>query len=234
MFVLQEHLTVLNVPSSRVTKLYNSVTEIQLALPDLPSQMCSAFMVLLKGGGKIQVLVGLYLSKSRRNIFYVSESGEVPAARAEQQLEDGQVFAESMGFILNDSEFGRMTTEQQEVFWKGLPICRRHAAVAPETKAPEAKAPAPKAPAPKAPAPKAPAPKAPAPKAPAPKAPAPKAPAPKAPAPKAPAPKASETKAPATGSAEVVVAAKPDPAKTDLPAKRRALKEHLGKLLASL
>ena len=139
MFVLQKQLTVLNVPSSRVAMLYRSGADIQLALPDLPSQMGSAFMVLLKGGGKVRVLVGLYMVRSRCNIFYVSDSGEVPAEQAERELEAGLVFAESMGFILNDSEFGRMTADQQETYWKGLPLCHRHSEVLSETKAPETK-----------------------------------------------------------------------------------------------
>jgi len=132
MFVLQKQLSVLNVPSSRVAMLYRSGADIQLALPDLPSQLGSAFMVMLKGGGKVQVLVALHMAKSCRNIFYVSDSGEVAAERAERELEEGQVFAESMGFILNDSEFSRIPVSQQEAYWKSLPICQRQ--VDPTTK----------------------------------------------------------------------------------------------------
>ncbi len=139
MFVIQKQLSVLNVPSSRVAMLYRSAVEIQLALPDLPSQMGSAVMVMLKGGGNIQVLVGLSLVKSCRNIFYVSESGEVPAEQADQELEEGLIFAESMGFILNDVDFCRMTAEEQEVYWKNLPICQLRTAN--ESEAPEAEKP---------------------------------------------------------------------------------------------
>ena len=174
MFVLQNQLSVLNVPSSRVAILYRSGVDIQLALPDLPSQMGSAFLVMLKGGGKVQVLVGLFMAKSRCNIFYVSDSGEVPGERSEQELEAGQIFAESMGFILNDTEFGRMTAGQQETYWKSLPICQRQSDVVPETRTPETRTPA------------------------------------------------------------AVTAVRPASVKSNLQAKRKVLKEHLGKLLASL
>ncbi len=127
MFVLQKQLSVLNVPSSRVAKLYRSGSDLQLTLPDLPSQLASAFLVLLKGAGKVQVLVGLHLARSCCSIFYLSDVGEVAAEFADRELEAGLDFAESMGFVLEDIEFGRMTEEQQEIYWKGLPICRRKA-----------------------------------------------------------------------------------------------------------
>ncbi|MCF6179034.1 MAG: hypothetical protein L3J63_06560 [Geopsychrobacter sp.] len=144
MFVLQKQLSVLNVPSSRVALIYRSGADIQLALPELPSQLGSAYLVMLKGGGKVQVLVGLFMAKSRRNIFYVSDSGEVGSERADRELEAGQTFAESMGFILNDAEFGRLPADQQEAYWKGLPICQRHAATLVEPKISEGKGVAPK------------------------------------------------------------------------------------------
>lgn len=144
MFVLQKQLSVLNVPSSRIAMIYRSGADIQLALPELPSQLGSAYLVMLKGGGKVQVLVGLFMAKSRRNVFYVSDSGEVGSERADRELEAGQTFAESMGFILNDAEFGRLSADQQEVYWKGLPICQRHAATLVEPKRSEAKVVVPK------------------------------------------------------------------------------------------
>lgn len=117
----------------------------------------------------MQVLVGLFLAKSRCNIFYVSDSGEVPLELVEQELAAGQIFAESMGFILNDSQLGRMSAEQQEVYWNALPICQRHGDTLPEIKA-----------------------------------------------------------------ADTSFAPSPVSVKSNLLAKRQALREHLGKLLASL
>lgn len=174
MFFLQKQLSVLNVPSSRVAMLYRSVADIQLALPELPSQMGSAFMVLFKGGGKAQVIVALFMAKSRCNVFYVSDSGEVPVEQAEQELEAGQIFAESMGFILNETELKRMPIDQQEIYWQSLPICQRHREIIPETRTTETK------------------------------------------------------------SADVIQVASPAPEKSDLLVKRKILKEHLGKFLASL
>ncbi len=125
MFVLQKQLSVMNLPSSRVAKIYRSGTDVQLALPDLPTQMASAYLVMLQGAGKVQVLVGLYLAESCRSIFYLSDVGEVAADQADQELEAGLDFAESMGFVLDDIEFDRLPEDEQEAYWKGLPICRR-------------------------------------------------------------------------------------------------------------
>lgn len=143
MFILQKQLSVLNVPAARVATILRSGTDIQLAMPEMPSQMASAFLLMLKGGGKVKVLIGLFMAKSRRSIFYVSDSGEVPAERAEAELEAGIEFAESMGFVLTDIEFERKNAEQQETYLKSLPICQRQnpeaakpsAPAAPESKA---------------------------------------------------------------------------------------------------
>lgn len=145
MFILQKNLSVLNVPRERVAMLYRSNADIQLALPDLPSQLATAFLVMLKGGGKGQVLVGLYMTKSHQSLLYISDSGEVDAEHVDQELEAGFEFAESMGFILNDVELDRMTAEQQAVYWKTLPICHKHVqeetSVAPEAAPKKKKAP---------------------------------------------------------------------------------------------
>lgn len=135
MFVQQKQLSVLNVPSSRVSMLYRSGTDIQLALPEMPSQMASAFMMLLRGGGKVQVLVALHLTKSAVNLFYVSDSGEVAAELADRELEAGLDFAESMGFVLNDVEFNRKTGPEKEAYWKSMPICTKHSPLPVETPA---------------------------------------------------------------------------------------------------
>ncbi|WP_020675758.1 hypothetical protein [Geopsychrobacter electrodiphilus] len=134
MFVQQKQLSMLNVPCSRVAMIFRSGAEIQLALPGLPSQMGSAFLVLLKGAGKVQVLVALYMLKSRCNIFYISDAGEVSIEQADKELEAGLVFAESMGFVLNDTEFSRLSVEKQELYWKSLPICQRSTAPVDEPK----------------------------------------------------------------------------------------------------
>ena len=129
MFIQQKQLSVLNVPSSRVAMLYRSVTDIQLALPEMPSQMASAFMVLLKGPAKVQVLVALHLVDSAVSLFYLSDAGEVAADLADRELEAGLEFAESMGFVLNDAELDRIPAAERETYWKNLPICKVQKAV---------------------------------------------------------------------------------------------------------
>lgn len=133
MFLQQKKLTVLNVPSSRVAMLYRSETDIQLALPDMPSQMASAFLLLLRGGGKVQALVALYMVQSAVSLFYISDAGEVAAEFTNREIETGLDFAESMGFVLNDVEFNRMSAADKEAYLKGLPICSKHHPVPPES-----------------------------------------------------------------------------------------------------
>ena len=136
MFVQQTKMSVLNVPCTRVGAVYRSVTDIQLALPDLPAQMASAYMVVLKGGSKVQVLVGLFMATSLKSLFYLSDMGEVPVDKSAEEIEAGLEFAESMGFVLQDMEFERMTPTEQELYWSQLPICRRQEAEVPAPEKP--------------------------------------------------------------------------------------------------
>ncbi len=205
MFVQQKQLTVLNVPCNRVAMLYCSGTDIQLALPGLPSQMGRAYLVMLQGGGKVQVLVGLHMLKSGCNVFYISDAGEVPAEQADQQFEEGLVFAESMGFVLNDVELSRMPAAEQERYWKGLPICRRHASPAAESKPVGPK--------------------------PVESRPVESRPIESRPVESRPAESRPAESRPAESRP---VESRPVPVKVDLQTKRQRLKEHLGKLLASM
>jgi len=134
MFVQQKKLTVLTLPSSRVRRLLTSTVDVQVALSGFPSQMASAYLVALKSGVGIQVVLGFFLADSRISVFFLPEAGEVTAEKADSMLEDGLEFAESIGFVLADADVDLMTPEQLDKYWRKLPICNKFTGSVPVTK----------------------------------------------------------------------------------------------------
>ena len=130
MFVQHKQLQVLKVPAAKVARVNTSVASVQLALPGYPSQGAEAYLVALSGGNKVLILVGFYLTESKVSIFFVPQRGEAPVEEIEQIFEEGFVFAESMGFILSETDYHLLSSEDQQKLWQSLPICRKAGATA--------------------------------------------------------------------------------------------------------
>lgn len=122
MFVQHKQLKFLNVPASKVSRLNTSAYSIQLALPGHAPQMAAAYLAALAGGARVLVVVGLHLADSGRSVFFVPKRGEVPVEDAERVFDEGFVFAESMGFVLNETDFHLMSNEDQQKVWASMPI----------------------------------------------------------------------------------------------------------------
>ena len=124
MFVQHKQLKFLNVPASKISRLNTSAYSIQLALPGYVPQMAAAYLVALAGGAKVLVVVGLHLAESKASVFFVPKQGEVAVEDAERVFEEGFVFAESMGFVLNETDFHLMSSQDQQALWAAMPISR--------------------------------------------------------------------------------------------------------------
>ncbi|HEX9778856.1 MAG TPA: hypothetical protein VGA63_11965 [Geopsychrobacteraceae bacterium] len=127
MFVQQKKLTFLNLPATRVRRLYVSTVDVPVALQDFPAQRASACLAALASGNGIQVLLGLYLADSCRSIFFLPAAGEVAPHQAEPLLQEGLEFAESIGFVMADADIHLLRPEQLDAYWRNLPICRKPA-----------------------------------------------------------------------------------------------------------
>ncbi len=124
MFVQHKQLKVLSLPASRVARLNSSGCNVQMAFPGYPPQMCAAYLVSLSSNDKVLVLVAFYLSESKQSIFFVPKVGEVAVEDAERMFEEGFVFAETMGFVLNETDFHLLSSDDQRKLWAALPICQ--------------------------------------------------------------------------------------------------------------
>lgn len=124
MFVQHKQLKVLNIPAARVARLNTSAYNVQLAFPGYTPQMAAAYLVAVSGGSKVLIVVGFFLSESKQSIFFVPKQGEVSVEEAERIFEEGFVFAESMGFVLSETDFHLLSTVDQQKLWRSLPICQ--------------------------------------------------------------------------------------------------------------
>jgi len=128
MFIEHKQLKVLSVPAHKVARLNSSGCNVQMAFPGFPPQMCASYLVSLTSGNKVLVVVAFYLSESRQSIFFLPKRGEVPVEEAEKTFEQGFIFAESMGFVLNETDYHLLSAIDQQKLWSSLPICRLESA----------------------------------------------------------------------------------------------------------
>lgn len=124
MFDLQENLLCLDLPTRRIKYLYQAMGQVQLAIPGFPTQAVAAYMAAFSTdeGQGIRVAIALYLKESARLVFYLNEAGELSADQVEDVLEDGVIFIESMGFLLNSLEFESLSKKEREELWHSLPL----------------------------------------------------------------------------------------------------------------
>lgn len=121
-FTQYKKLTFLSAPATKVAKLHSSSAAVQLSFSGYSPQPCRAYLLQLSGGGKALVLVAFYLLETGCTIFFVPEKGEVSVDQADRIYEQGFQFAESMGFILTETDFHLLSAPDKQKYWGNLPI----------------------------------------------------------------------------------------------------------------
>lgn len=122
MFILDNSLGKLGLPSAQVLKLYRSMRDVQLALPGQPSQEASAYLCQFRTDEAVATVAAFHLERSRKLAFYRSDPQEVDARKASAMLEKGLDFVESMGFLLTDTDIDLMEESDRDMLWTSLPI----------------------------------------------------------------------------------------------------------------
>ena len=122
MFRWHKEIERLDIPASRVLHLARSLSAVQVALPGLPSQEATAFLCAFVAGKGLRVALVLHLHTSQRLAFYLHARAEAPRQEAGRLIEEGQQFAESMGFMLSDMDFRRVDIKKRDALWNSLPL----------------------------------------------------------------------------------------------------------------
>ena len=128
-FTQHKKLSFLSAPATRVAKLHSSSAAVQLSFSGYSPQPCRAYLLQLSGGGKALVLVAFYLTETGCTVFFVPEKGEVPDNQADKIYEEGYQFAESMGFVLTETDYHLLSTTEKQRYLNNLPITRPPQAV---------------------------------------------------------------------------------------------------------
>ena len=122
MFRWEKTIQTLNIPVSKVLRLFRSMRDVQLALPGLPPQEASAFLcqyLTRRGVGTAAIFL---LHKSGQFAFYVDDPRQVTVEQAAEVFDQAQVFVESMGFLLTDLDIQLLDEADRELLWSSLPL----------------------------------------------------------------------------------------------------------------
>jgi hypothetical protein len=122
MFRWHKEIERLDIPASQVLHLERSLSAVQVALPGLPSQEATAYLCAFAAGKGLQVALVLHLHTSQCLAFYLHERAEAPMQEAGRLIEEGALFAESLGFMLSDMDYRKLGIKKRDVLWDSLPL----------------------------------------------------------------------------------------------------------------
>jgi len=142
MFLWDQKRQRLNVPARQVLRLERSLSDVQVSLPGQEPQQASAFLCVFHVSTGLRVAIVLHLHTAQRLAFYLNRDGALDKDEASLVLGEGIHFAESLGFMLGNLDFLRMSPAEREQYWESLPIMRGIPATEPggdaETESPSA------------------------------------------------------------------------------------------------
>jgi hypothetical protein len=122
MFRWHKEIERLDIPASQVLHLERSLSAVQVALPGLPSQEATAYLCVFAVGKGLRVALVLHLHTSQCLAFYLHERAEAPLQEAARLIEEGALFAESMGFMLSDMDYRILGVKKRDALWDSLPL----------------------------------------------------------------------------------------------------------------
>ena len=123
MFQPDPSLTFVPVSREQVMSLVESINQPQLSIPGKAPQAAQGHLCGLRNAnGSYSVLVSLYLADSGENVVYVQDPPQLPAAGYAVAEAEGLHFLESMGFMLDNLNFRKLSAEQQALTLERVPL----------------------------------------------------------------------------------------------------------------
>ena len=122
MFQWDKSITKLDLPVDAVVHLFRSMRDVQMGIPGLRAQEASAYLCQYQDPQGIGTTVVFHLHNSSRLIFYVDDQRVVPAGRADATLDKALGFVESMGFLMTDLDIQLLNASDREMLWTSLPL----------------------------------------------------------------------------------------------------------------
>lgn len=122
MFQWDRNTLRLALPAERVLRLHRSLGDVQVALPGLQAQQAEAYVCVYAATQGARVAVVFHLRESRRLAFYRDDLESGSTLGVEEQRLAGLRFAESLGFLFDDSEIHLLTGPDRQQLWQSLPL----------------------------------------------------------------------------------------------------------------
>ncbi|NLV24131.1 MAG: hypothetical protein GXY54_05030 [Deltaproteobacteria bacterium] len=123
MFFLDKEIDKLDVSADRITCLLSSMNEVQVALPGIPGQRSAAHLCAYGVSGGYEAVAVLVLCEVRKLAFYRYKE-VFPVSRLDDVVQEGILFVESMGFMLNDLDFKNLSLEDRKRIWDSSPLSK--------------------------------------------------------------------------------------------------------------
>ncbi len=122
MFSWEKTMELLAISANRVVLLHRSLSEVQVALPGVPSQSATAYACAYIEKGGLRVTVVFHLHDSHCLAFYLNDGGGLTKQQVGPVFSQALNFAESMGFIMGDLEISQFDAQKRIGLWDSLPL----------------------------------------------------------------------------------------------------------------
>jgi hypothetical protein len=114
-------------PASReqVVAVYQSINQPHLAVPGRKAGPAQAYIVGLRGSAGLAVFVYLFLPEAQDCAVYVPQRRNLAAEEYPHEEQEAQAFVESMGFMMDNLNFGERAVADQEALLRSLPVFQK-------------------------------------------------------------------------------------------------------------
>ena len=123
MYVLDEKRTSIPLKDRRVLTLIQSINLPMIAAADYPAEETQAFVITLQANDEsLETYIYLHLSQTNQCVLY--SFSEIPflADRMEEAETEALDFVESMGFIMDNLRFHKLSAAEKNSLQKELPV----------------------------------------------------------------------------------------------------------------
>jgi len=112
-------------PATReqVVSIVESINQPQVSIPGKAAQAVQAHLVGLRNAdGSFSIYVGLHLRQTGESVIYRPQRRELPVEAYPEVETEGLQFLESMGFMLDNTNFRNLGPDAQEQAMRRVPL----------------------------------------------------------------------------------------------------------------
>jgi hypothetical protein len=123
LFVCRPELKTVPARPEQVVAIIESINTPMVAAEGRPLEPCQAYIMGVRNpSGLFSIYIYLYQSQSRDCLIYLHEPPEIPMASYQQFELQALNFVESMGFMVDNTNFRSLDTEHRKELIQRLPM----------------------------------------------------------------------------------------------------------------